>query len=174
MVARKAAGFTESSCGPGLELCQDCLGEHIADGHDNVDVVRADVQGVQVPSSVSAMGSDRPVNDGSAGIVQFDWTVAELSLLTPRAARAVRQKRRERHVVFVVHRSARVAMEPRAIAGPGQEVADRIGRRRKVRTGPRRGKVAESEPRAQATGREGYTPTCIVPRAVTPRLRLGL
>ena len=123
-VGRGEVGFAEAAGGPCLELAHDHFGGVVRGGEDAVDVVGAYVEGEDLPAAEAAVVLDRGLHDWAGLVGQEEGSVAELVLSGGEARCRRGDERRLVGVVGVVDRASIVAMEPGAVAGPGEEVGE--------------------------------------------------
>ena len=90
--------------------------------HNDMAMIRSAIHGVEVPCSDSAVAGDRFIHDVALPPVQKDWRLSHLFATPIR-----KQWLWEFFTLMPLDPAAFIAGEPRAIAGPCNEVSEWVG-----------------------------------------------
>jgi hypothetical protein len=126
--------FLQSPRRPGLELIHDLLGVATGGGHDDVNMVRAAGDCVQVPAVNSAMIQNRAFDDRTLSLVQHQWHLCHAG---PGSSLEVEIGRTE--LAWLRNPASCVASKPGPILGPSEEVGQRLALGERIRTKRHRG-----------------------------------
>jgi len=124
-----ASCFAQPTRRPRLQLVHRAFRRRPKAGDHSVDMVRANVEREHLPSSMSAVHFNGIRNDSPRAFVQFNGEMPKLCTLRHSTDRVRPEIRRMRDIMLVVHRPSRIAVQPRAVAGPCQQIRERFGHR---------------------------------------------
>jgi WD40 repeat protein len=116
--------LVQTPAGGGLEVVQNALRRPVG-RHDEVDVGRADVGGVERPAFTPGDLTQGAQRHLAARAIKVVGRLGQRARFTGVSLGVGRQHRRAGGVVHFVHGAALVAVQPGAIAGEGQKIGDR-------------------------------------------------
>ena len=117
-------GLYESARRPGLERVEHALRSLIR-GDDSVHMVGSDVEREQSPGSVLADVTNRLRHNLAHRVIKLNRRVPQLRRFPGVEALACREKRRTESIVATIDRAARIAVKPRAVRAPTDELCER-------------------------------------------------
>lgn len=115
--------FPESSRTPRLEIDQDFVGG-VRGGEHNVDVVRSNVECVEVPLAMVTDPADGRVDDEACVLVEFGWRVGELLSAKGFTGRACGEEGGARDVVISIDGAVLVSVEVGAVGVEGEKMGE--------------------------------------------------
>ncbi len=118
------SGSVERPAGIRFEVIENSFGSSFC-AHHQMDVRGSHMGCPQFPISVRANLTNRPQHHASSSRVQFVGLFIHCTLQSADPLRAGRKKRSAINVVISIHRATLVSIEPRAVAGEGEEVSER-------------------------------------------------